>query len=270
MFKNYVYLKNGQVNYEEQEVLSTSSTLEPGLYEVRYIYSPLYKVVVRKLEIKNRPVVHNDNTGLLDNIIDSFLDDSKNIKLKKFNISNRFGVLLYGDAGTGKSSIINNCISKSTDSISFIIIDKDEERIQHCWEWISRVRLSQDNKFFIVFDEFDEYMKSESVIKQIMDGQYSIDNCLFIMSTNYINDIPETIKDRPSRCKYKIKVEGIYDTNVIYEIIKDLDLNEDDINKAKVQLKGKTLDEIKNFCVDKILNLKELDNNKKTIGFKKN
>ena len=268
MFKNYTYLKNGFVKYEEEEILYTSSKLEPGLYELTYIEYPDYKTSVKKLDIKSKSKIVHNCDELIYGIVDSFIDDNKNKKLKENNIDNRFGILLYGDAGTGKSSIINDIISKYDNTLSFIISSKNTEHIKNCWDTIATIREGQDNKIFIIFDEFDEFMGSEALLKQIMDGQYSIDDCLFLMTTNYISSIPDTILNRPSRCKYKIKVEGIYNKDVIRNLITNIGLNEDEIIKYSKELDGKTLDEIKNFCIDKILNLKEFKSSNNKIGFK--
>jgi predicted AAA+ superfamily ATPase len=267
MFKNYVYLENGYVNYEEKEVISTSRLLQPGLYELKYMYSPHYRVFIEKLEIRNtNQKIKLTNINYIEDIFKNFIDDEKVNKLRSINIENRFGILLYGEAGTGKSSIIYDLISR-TDTISFTISNKKEEEIKECWDVICRIRKSQDTKIIVIFDEFDEYMHSEGIIKQIMDGQYSIDNCLFLMSTNYIDNIPATIKDRPSRCKYKIKIEGVYDLDFIKSIIEKLELSDSEIEKYANELKGKTIDEIKEFCIDRILNLKEFKSNSNKIGF---
>lgn len=267
MYKQFIYLKNKEVKYEESDVIYSDSILSPGLYELTYVQYPLYKVVVKTQFIRNKSKIEHINSKYIDNIVDKFLDKKISKKLKSINMDNRFGILLYGDAGTGKSSIINDIIHIcSNESLIFIISNKDEY-LKECWDFITRIRESQNNNIIIIFDEFDEYMKEESMIKQIMDGQYSIDNCLFLMSTNYIDSIPDSIKDRPSRCKYRIKIEGIQDLNTIKNIISCLNLTDDEMEIESNKLKGLTLDSIKNYCIDRLLDLENFSFNRRKIGF---
>ena len=266
-YNNFLYLKSKRVNYTPDEVIDSSHVLLKGLYELQYIGYPEHSVVVKKIEIRNKPNINHSCSDYIYNVVNKFKDDVTCKHIKSLNMDNRFGILLYGDAGTGKSSIINNIISDDR-LISFIIASKDPDELKLCWDFIMNVREGQDDRFVIVFDEFDEFNNCEALLKQIMDGQYSIDNCLFLMSTNYIDSIPDTIKNRPSRCKYVIKVEGIYDINTIKDIIKNA-YSESEIDSKAKSMIGKTLDEIKNQAIDDVLKIEKYATNSNKIGFKK-
>ena len=66
-------------------------------------------------------------------------------------------------------------------------------------------------KLFIEFDEFDEFVKEgkEGLIKTFLDGSSSTNNTIFLAMTNYIERIPDSIKNRPSRFKYQIEIEEV-------------------------------------------------------------
>lgn len=270
MIRSFTYLESNKVKYDEEPVSSVSSKLNPGLYIIEYIEYPVYDVQITQHNIINRDGFDYPKSNFVNDIVESFLDQEKTDLLNSCGMYNRFGVMLYGSPGCGKSTIINNISSKVIDNGGLIFIIKNTDNsISHCWDFVKKIRQIQDNRICILFDEFDEYMKEESFIKHIMDGQYSIDNCLFLMSTNYIDNIPASIKERPSRCKYSIKIEGVQDENIIFNIIKNTlnNMSEVEIRSACKKLKGESLDVIKQYCFDEILGLSKYQKND-SIGFK--
>jgi len=122
-------------------------------------------------------------------------------------------------------------------------------------------------------EEVDEffYNGGEGILKTIMDGNQSIDNCIFFGATNYIDKIPDAVKCRESRYKYVLDIEGIQNPDDISEIlapfISDL-FKPEEITIFANTLKGSTLDLIKQFAMDKIMDLKTYRKEKRTIGFK--
>ena len=126
-------------------------------------------------------------------------------------------------------------------------------------------------------DEFDTgfemYGDFEQEMKTIMDGIKSIDNCMFFTATNYIDKIPKTIKERKSRIKYSIQATGINDLDVIEKFLKinleSIDMDYDLTKKDLEELKGSTVDDLKQLILDKIMEIPLDDDSKynKKIGF---
>jgi hypothetical protein len=90
-------------------------------------------------------------------------------------------------------------------------------------------------------------------------------------TTNYIDKIPKSIKDRPSRFKYQFNIEGIQSEKtvnaIITEMIGDI-ITAEEIVEITKELKGSSIDIIKHRCLDKIMNLNKHQYNKKLkIGF---
>jgi len=57
-----------------------------------------------------------------------------------------------------------------------------------------------DRPFMVVWEEFENWVEnSESELLALLDGIQQVDNTIYIATTNYIDTIPERIKDRPSR-----------------------------------------------------------------------
>ena len=92
-----------------------------------------------------------------------------------------------------------------------------------------------------------------------------------IIATNYIDKVPKTIKDRKSRVKYSIEVKGIEDEEMIrkfltnsFELISMKVDFEGDIKK----LKNKTLDELKQYVLDKVMDIDPDMSSPTSLGFK--
>ena len=88
-----------------------------------------------------------------------------------------------------------------------------------------------------------------------------------------MKNIPETIKNRPSRIKYPIEFDGINEEESVYTILQHMNETLDEVVKLsdpelKVitpELKGKTLDEIKNAFIDHVFNTKMAENGLKSL-----
>ena len=82
--------------------------------------------------------------------------------------------------------------------------------------------------------------------------------------------IPNEIKNRESRFKFVINVEGIQSVNEVELIVKSLlkgISTDEDIKQYSTELSGKTLDEIKQFCFDKIMSIPSHKNHKSKLVF---
>jgi SpoVK/Ycf46/Vps4 family AAA+-type ATPase len=209
-----------------------------------------------------------------------FFDKNVVSTVKKIGFYHKVGILLYGKEGTGKSSIMKHYYNRAIAEQNAIVFNvlTANSYLRNVWDFIKQIRTVQNNPIVVIFDEFDEFIKdpsanNEGFLKTILDGNMSIDNCIFMASTNYLERIPEALKNRPSRFKYTVDVEGIQNKESVHKIIKPIlsnIFNETEIEVFSDELKGKTLDQIKQFCLDKIMDLETYQSSKKTIGFSGN
>ena len=141
------------------------------------------------------------------------------------------------------------------------------------WDFVRKIRAIQKNPIIVVIEEMDgalaEGNSTESAFKSYFDGNESIDNCIIFGTTNYIDKIPTALKDRPSRFKYCLEINGIEDESDVYDIMMNMigDIFEptEVVDYAR-ELVNSTLDEIKQFCIDKIMDIDSYKVTKK-IGF---
>jgi chromosomal replication initiation ATPase DnaA len=216
-FKSFHYLENGEVSFSILDTIKTEQKLDSGVYTLEYLPYPEMRV---KLDVST------DNESIktysfpdkdkLDNLFESFFNKNVIEKVKDLGFYHKVGVLLYGKEGTGKSTIIKsyayNVLEKHNGLVFYFT---SNQYVNKCWDFIKKIRAIQDNPIVVVFEEMDMYVQKtsevpEGYLKTILDGNNSIDNCIILGATNYIDTIPKAIKDRPSRFKYVLNIEGIH------------------------------------------------------------
>ena len=276
-FKSFHYLENGEVSFSILDTVKTEQKLDSGVYTLEYLPYPEMRVKLDvsmdKETIKTYSFPDKDK---LDNLFDSFFNENVIKKVKELGFYHKVGVLLYGKEGTGKSTIIKSYAYKVLENNNGLVFYfTSNQYVNKCWDFIRKIRAIQDNPIVVVFEEMDMYVQKtsevpEGYLKTILDGNNSIDNCIILGATNYIDSIPKAIKDRPSRFKYVLNIEGIHSEEEILDILTPMisDICEkNEIKEYAYMLKGETLDSIKQFAMDKIMCLQSYSKNKKTMGF---
>lgn len=274
-YKSFAYLESGDISFSEFETIKSSNKLDSGSYKVDYLEYPQNKVALKQDSDFEIAKMHNfSDKDKIDSLFESFFNKDVRIKIETMGFCHKIGILLYGIEGTGKSSIIkyycNHAINKHNAIVFHILYKKYQ--ISQCWAFVQNIRRIQNNPIIIVFDEFDQQMtENEAFLKTVIDGNMSISNCIFFAATNYLDKIPKAMSERPSRFKYCLNIEGMQVKNdiinIITPILNDV-LSEEEINNIANELRGSTLDYIKQFCFDKLMDIKHYGKNKKQIGFK--
>ena len=272
-YKSFSYLENGDIGFGQYETIKSTSTLDSGSYKLNYLNYPHERVDLKVDSDFETPKTHNfSGKDKLDKLFDSFFNENTLNKITSLGFCHKVGVLLYGIEGSGKSTIIKYYCTKAIKKNNAIVfhITYNGINISKCWDFVQNIRRIQNNPIIIVFDEFDQQMDSnEAFLKTVIDGNMSINNCIFFAATNYMDKIPKAMSERPSRFKYSLNIEGMELKEDIENIIKPLIgelLNNEEINNICEELKGSTLDHIKQYCFDKIMDLNNYKNVKK-IGF---
>lgn len=193
-----------------------------------------------------------------------FSEDSKRIHAAMAAAA-KIGYMLYGKQGTGKTtaaySVGQYCVDKYGAAI-FLVYDAND--VQFAFKSIKNFRKMEPNMMaVIIFDECEDAMRnSETNMKRLLDSQETPTNMLFIATTNYLDKVPETIKDRPSRFKHLFDCSDLnVDESVVFEHFVKMNENlqeSDKLSDAEIRTltptgKGKTIDELKHMFIDHAL-----------------
>jgi len=156
--------------------------------------TPLRDDVVIKMPGITRKIVKD---------VRAFLDNEK--VYRDIGIQYRRGILLYGSAGNGKTTSIREIIKYEIPKNAIVIF-------LHSLPSFFVVKKLQEEKRIkvIVFEELVAIVKQQSNdierILDFLDGETSLDNALIFATTNYPEELPGNIVDRPSRFDRLIKV----------------------------------------------------------------
>jgi len=135
--------------------------------------------------------------SVIDLVLQDFRAFTKNKNLyKKLGILNKRGVLLYGAPGTGKTTAINLIVSKLRPKDSIVLYVSRELPVDLIEEFKSDSRLK-----IIIFEELTETVERYGTngLLRFLDGENSLDNMYVIATTNYPEELPGNIVDRPGR-----------------------------------------------------------------------
>jgi len=274
--KSFNYLESGEITFSNISTTKTVNKLDAGSYIITYLDYPHNKVsLTQDTDAETNKLHSYPDKEKIDKLFKEFFNPTIKDTIKKLGFYHKIGILLHGVEGTGKSTIIKHYSRGAILEHGAVVfhIKRIDHMFFHCWDFIRNIRRVQDNPIIVIFEEFDAWLNAignESYLKTVLDGHMSIDNCIFFASTNYLDRIPEAIKNRQSRFKYSLNIEGISKEEEVCEILQSMigDLfSENDIKTFAKDLKGLTLDNIKQFSIDKIMNLETFAKKKNKIGF---
>lgn len=164
----------------------------------------------------------------IKNAIDSFI--SKRDWYIKNNIPYHFGILLYSDPGTGKSSVAQAIADYADAQLISFPGDHINELPKHMYGRISKDTISADSYRVILIEDIDcgfaeksieeEYDEKTGEFKTVdrkiglgsilnsLDGLMAPSNAIYVFTTNHIDKLDPALI-RPGRCDLKIHIPGI-------------------------------------------------------------
>jgi hypothetical protein len=213
--------------------------------------------------------------------IKKFWDSKKNYE--KYNLTTKRGIILHGDPGGGKTSLIYLLIEemKKYDGIS-IYFDSPKT-----WIEIAKLirKIEPDRPILCIIEDIDGVIENngEEIFLNFLDGLNSVSNIVYVATTNNLREIPDRIKNRPSRFdkKYEVKKPTdedrlIYFTRMVCEEDKDIyDLKKlakdtKDLSMAHLKELFISLYIFKNDYAKSLQDIKKGNIIEKSIGFGRN
>jgi len=217
--------------------------------------NPKRKNMIRTTYISERLLTSYTPQRDFDSII---MDD----EIKKYLISNlnkwkndekwfkdhhlvyKKGILLHGQPGTGKSSIIK-AISNMFDNAYIISIAPHKGSLVNHIDNILIYRQSIPGILIVLIEDVDMFFTSREKNKngddndiaqnelfQIIDGIHSTDNTIYIATTNHI-DYLDSALIRPGRFDIKVEID-YFDEEMALKLLKMFGYNRDDLTKMNV------------------------------------
>lgn len=176
---------------------STIQTLEPGYYDIAVDQNT---IIFAKKEL---------NTDKLMRLVDTKSDQVINEIERFWTLKDRFtsfgltfkrGILLYGNAGSGKTSTIL-VITKKMIEAGGVVINGSSTNPSYLKKALHDLReVEPERPLVVALEDIDSILKlGDVVLLSLLDGEASISNVVFIATTNYPEKLGARITERPSR-----------------------------------------------------------------------
>lgn len=126
---------------------------------------------------------------------------------KQLSITHKRGLLLFGPPGCGKSGILNAIINTTVQRNGIVL--ELTQRVNSYAEAIPWLRqIEKDRLIVTIIEDIDDLAEDwEEELLEVMDGHTSLgDGLLYVATTNNLEDVPDRIKNRPSRIDTLIEV----------------------------------------------------------------
>ena len=180
-------------------------------------------------------------------------------KYERYGSVYKRGILLYGTAGCGKSSVImllaKELISKY-DGVVFT--PQNEDQINWTMRILPKIKeIEPQKRIIIVLEDIDSFVGkdgsfSETVLLNFLDGVGSCDGIITIATTNYPEKLQERIINRPSRFDRRYEIGNPNaETRRFYieNKLKKTDINSIDIEEMVDKTEGFTIDHLKEYLL---------------------
>lgn len=171
--------------------------LKAGAYAVRYTpFSSDILFVPKDIKCDDVIDLNSDVVNKIREELDN-LDNSRE-KFKQYGLVFKRGILVHGDPGNGKTSLINKTVLDYTKKGYFSIYMNDSS--------INAIKPSIDaiNKFFpdtnilVVVEDLDSKMQIEEFLLSFFDGENQCNNIVVLATTNHKSKLSRRLL-RPSR-----------------------------------------------------------------------
>ena len=181
--------------------LKTTNKIPSGVYKVVWKNDD-YRVVPVNISTDELYKFSEDFTDIILKEADKFWDRSDIYKQHKF--THKRGILLAGNPGSGKTSVINLLVEQLIKRDGIVFFINSIKEFSNYTDIIKTAvkEIEPDRPIITIIEDIDQIISNmngnDSEILDLLDGKYSFDHHLVILTSNNTSDLSEALL-RPSR-----------------------------------------------------------------------
>jgi AAA+ superfamily predicted ATPase len=175
---------------------STRDSLPAGMYRVLQDNMGIF-FAKDNLTSDSLMVLPDSKTRLIIDEIKRFRNLKK--RYKEFGLLHKRGILMYGPPGSGKSSSIMLLARDMIEVGDIILMCQNPNLVCEALRIIRDIEPHRHAT--VVMEDIDDIIRQhgEHLLLNVLDGDHQVDNVVFLATTNYIDQLPPRIVNRPSR-----------------------------------------------------------------------
>lgn len=240
---------------------ATVSTLPAGQYEINIDMSGIF---VAPLPVSNSlllelPEMRSEEViGLIENFWASEKDYKEGNQFVIGGAAFKAGIMLFGEPGTGKSCTIKLVSKKLIERGGTVFFASTTPGIINTF-LNEFSQIEPNRKCIVILEDFESliYNFGESGYLEMLDSAKSIDNVLFIATTNYPDRLDPRIYNRPGRFSHVVKI-GLPGKAAREAFLKAILKNHRDIPYIVEYSEGYSIDHLSALCNSVYREKKEL------------
>lgn len=226
---------------------STVKTLPAGTYDIQSDNNGVYVVqtlppagiMLELPEMRSEEVIR---------VVNSFWDSEKDYKEGNEFIRGgaifKAGVMIYGPGGSGKSTTIKLVSKKLIERGGMVFFSSCHPIVT--MGWLDQfARIEKGRKMIVILEDIDSLIENygEQSYLEMLDSAKTVDNVLFIATTNYPDKLDPRIYNRPGRFSHVIKI-GLPSAKTREAYLKAILKNHRDVDYIVEHSEGFTVDHI--------------------------
>jgi energy-coupling factor transporter ATP-binding protein EcfA2 len=189
---------------------ATAPELKPGCYDIEEDSNGLYAVpslppsglLLELPEMRSEHVLQ-----LVERFWDSEADYKTGNEFVRGGAAYRCGVMLFGPPGSGKSTTIK-IVCKKLIARGGTVFFAENHPAQTSAFLSDFARIEKNRKCVVILEDLDSLIDNfgEAGYLQMLDSAKTIDNVLFVATTNYPEKLDPRIYNRPGRFSHVVKI----------------------------------------------------------------
>lgn len=173
-------------------------------------------------------------------------------RFERLGYAYRRGFLLWGDAGSGKTSVVKVVTNEMVSRGGVVVMGDCHPEI--LVTALAEIRMVEPERpLVVIMEDIDAIIERycESTVLALLDGEYSIDNVVFIATTNYPEKLDKRVVNRPSRFDRVVKIGMPSEAaRRIYLKSRELELSDKELDRWVKETEGLSIAHIKELICD--------------------